>query len=274
MLALSSCGGDSFTADSDSGGHIGGSGGSESGGTGGTSSDAGLPDASAGTPNTGGTIGVDAGVECGIQVNWVSHTGGSNVPEASLDHFVESTSVLVVALAIRHDADVPGAIPSPAVVSYAGTALSRVKLSTDAYYQSAELWTLAAPLAGTGTVTVRFEAAPQHLAVGAISITGAALPESFGPASEASGVGASAMLSFPAAGYAAVIDVLSHGGGSDWTPLSADQLWHDGTDVLGGYSSFARVAADMTTVAWQNYDGMAGNFVLLALPIAEAPCTQ
>jgi hypothetical protein len=179
--------------------------------------------------------------------------------------------LLIVALAIRHDNGMPNTVPSPLSVKYGTTALMRLTLATDNYYQAAELWALVAPLAGMGQVTVDFSSAPQQVAMGVMSFTGAAQVSTFGTAAVIAGGGNSAMLSVPSAGYAAVVDLLSHGGFQQWSAAAGQQeLWRDGTQAVRGYSSFARVGPDATIRSWIG-PAMA-NYVLLGVPIAEVRC--
>jgi hypothetical protein len=177
-----------------------------------------------------------------------------------------------VGLAIRHDNGMGtgGLIPSPTAVTYGSAALSRLKLTTDGYYQAAELWALIAPPLGTQQVTAQFESAPQHAAMGVMSFTGAAQTGTVGDIASTASVGTTAALLVPSTGYAAVVDLLSNS--TVYTLTAApgqEELWRDGTDGVHGYSTFTPVVGSMTALSWS---GANVNYVLLGAPIAEVAC--
>ena len=309
VLCLHGCSGDAFTASAGAGGSSGGSGGTgghggvtvgtggsgvgtggsgvgggsagsstggqqATGGTGGViAADSGaVRDAATDASDSGGSVGVDAGSPCGLTVGSASHTSASNQIQLAVAHTVLGLNrLLIVALAIRHDNGMPNTIPSPLTVTHGAVALTRLKITTDNYYQAAELWALVAPLPGPSQVIVKFASAPQQAALGVMSFTGAAQSATFGQAAAIASGGSSATLSVPSAGYAAVLDLLSHGGVQPWTAAAGQQeLWRDGTDIVHGYSSFTRVGASVTGRSWSG--PAAANYVLLGVPIAEVHC--
>ena len=181
--------------------------------------------------------------------------------------------LLIVALAIRHDNSAPNTIPSPLVVTYGTASLTRLKLATDGYYEAAELWTLVAPPLGTDKVTVKFSSAPQHAAMGVMSFTGAAQTATFGQPASVASSGMQAALSLTSAGYAAVVDVLSHGGLQWWTAAAwSARTRRDATTVVHGYSSYTPVAGAGNTTALSWSGASNANYVLLGVPVAEVRC--
>jgi hypothetical protein len=229
-------------------------------------------DAAIDAANDGSSISVDAGSPCGLAVDSTSHIGGSNQPQLVVSHTVRGLNrLLIVALGVRHDTGVQNAIPATVSVTLGAVALTRLKLATDSYYQEGELWALVAPALGVNQVTVKFASAPQQAVMGVMSFTGAAQSSTFGMAAAIAGGGASATVSVPTTGYAAVVDLLSHGGVQLWNAAAGQlELWRDGTNAVHGYSSFSRVSAATTTRSWA---GMAAaNYVLIGQPIAEVRC--
>jgi hypothetical protein len=294
LFGLSSCSGDKFFSDSRStggsgGGSLGGTGGQATGGGtsggsgggnsgGGGSGGSGGSDAGSGTDastGVGGATILDASLPCGLSVENVVHTKGANVTELQLTHTTSGLNGLVIAaIAIRHDNSVPNTIPSPSAVLYGSASFVRHKLKTDGYYQSAELWSILTSAPATNLVKVKFATAVQNVAVGVIGFVGAARDDVAGVISEVAGVGTSSALSASTAGYSAVLDLLSHGGSSEWDAKDGqEELWRTGTINLQGSSSLKDVGAATTDMSWSSIDAAAtSNFVYLAVPLAAAPC--
>lgn len=223
--------------------------------------------------NTGGAIGMDATASCGLTVNAVSHTAAGGPLTMAVTHTLAGSNRLIIAaLAIRHDTGMGAStvIPSPSSVSYAATALTQLRRKTDGFYQSAELWALVGPALGANQLKVTFSTAPQLVALGVVSFTGAAQLNTFGAVAEISGGGNSVALAVPSTGYSWVFDLLSQSGTAQWLPASAQQpLWEDGVINVKGYSSHTTAGVTTTDLSWQ---GMSANYVLFGVAIAQHPC--
>jgi hypothetical protein len=260
--------GGSATGGSATGGSA--TGGSATGGNGGT----GTTDAAADAIGPTDATTIDAPVRCGVELNTASHTIATNVAEVSVPHTVApGKPLLVVTLALRHDNNVPNTIPYATGISYAGYALTKLKVQTDLYYQSAEIWALVGPPAGSGIVNAHFSAAPKNVALGAVSFTGVVQDTTFGTPFNVAGLYSTLNVPVASPGYAAFVDVLSHSTPYDWTAAAPQTpLWTEGNTVFGASSSFGRVTSDTTATVWNSTATTNANVVLLGVAFGAAPC--
>jgi hypothetical protein len=159
---------------------------------------------------------------------------------------------LVVGVAIDHTNRAPTVVS----VTYAGFQLAPLGGATHADQVRVELWGLAGPPEGMGTIALRLTG-PRGFAAGAISFTGVHPTQSAGPAASGTGTSVVAQVPVPAAADERIVDVYG-------SPGLAEPM-----EGVGQTRHYLRQAP--VTLAGSSQAGAAGSVSSWATPGTDQP---